>query len=185
MATRKSGKKRAAAEINRMIERYEVQIEKQRKTLERQGYAFSAPTREELREQLSRSDSPYILWAGWVPSVTSGGLIEYKVAVTNPDPYQWSFLAVEVSVRKPTNNNRLLVWEHDARFPTLAPFAPSGFILGQSESDTETKVLTFELKTPTSIEKTGYFGHAVLFEIPVRSNMGRLFDYGTFFFSLS
>ena len=79
-----------------------AEIEKHRAQAEKQGHHFTAPTEEQLREKLGRTNSPMIVSQGW-SGAPAGGTVAYSVGVHNPDPTAWGWLFVHSSSAPPTS----------------------------------------------------------------------------------
>lgn len=180
------GQKRSPAELKRILDAVNNEIEKHKKEHEKQGKTFTAITPEQLENKLRRAQSPMIVWQGWSNTAPPGGVINYTVGVMNPDPVAWSNLAVEVTVgdRNPIANNDLFLSDRDARFPALAQPPTFGFTLGPAGSPTASTSFSFNLTVPTGVEKTGYFGNSVLQQLNFH-DVGKYLDRGVFFFGVA
>jgi len=182
MATQKevSGKK-SPADIERAMKAFEAEIERARKERAKVGMTFVALTREQLMEKLERANSPVIIWMNWSNDALPGGTICHGVGVQNPDPWTWDNLAVAVSVgnRNPIKDDDVFLSDFDRRFPTLAQPHPLGFSLGPLDVAS----FNFDLRVPCCIEKTGYFGNTVLFQIN-NYGVGVLLERSAFFFAV-
>ena len=86
-------------------------------------------TREEFEAKVKRVNSPMIVSQSWNNTASPGGTINYSVGIFNPDPIQWSNLAVSVSIgnRNPIASNDEFLTAFDARFPAYAKPATVGF----------------------------------------------------------
>jgi hypothetical protein len=181
----KTANKKTAAEIKRVIEAIEAEIQKEKKKREKSGETFVSLTREQLNNKLKRAESPIITFEGWNNTAPIGGTINYNVGVSNPDPFAWVNLAVAVSVgnRNPITSNDLFLSDFDRRFPTLAQPVTLGFSLGPAGSATASASFSFALKIPTGVEKTGYFGNTVLQQLSFL-DVGKYLDRAVFFFGV-
>jgi hypothetical protein len=185
MPTGKTASKKTAAEIKQAIEVIEAEIQKEKKKREKSGETFVSLTREQLNNKLKRAESPIITFESWNNTAPIGGTINYNVGVTNPDPFAWASLAVAVSVgnRNPITSNDLFLSDFDRRFPTLAQPATVGFTLGPVGSATASASFSFVLRIPSDVEKTGYFGNAVLQQLSFL-DVGKYLDRAVFFFGV-
>lgn len=181
MPTRKKAGKKSAAEIKQAIEAIEAEIQKEKKKREKSGETFISLTREQLEEKLQRAESPIIIWEIWTNTAPIGGIINYIVGVSNPDPFAWGALAVVVSVGNlnPITSNDLFLSDFDRRFPTLAQPGTKGFSLAPGASTS----LSFSLKIPSGVEKTNYFGNAVLQQLNFL-DVGKYLDRAVIFFGV-
>jgi hypothetical protein len=182
MAAKKTAKiRRSPADIRKAWEKLEPELARQRKEHERQGETFTSITREEFEAKMKRVNSPMIVSQGWNNNAPPGGTINYTVGVTNPDPVAVGNLAVSVSIgnRNPIVGNDQFLTAFDARFPTYAKPATVGFSLAPGASTTQ----SFQIKIPTGVEKTGYFGNSVLLRLSFH-DVGTYFDRGCFFFDV-
>ncbi len=187
MAPRKPKiRKKSPADIKRAIEMIEAEIQKEKTRQEKDGKIFVALTHDELVRKLRRANSPMITWQSWGGVVSPGGTNYYSLGVSNPDPVAWDHLALSVSIgnRNAIANNDLFMSDFDHRFPTLAQKPPFGFTLGPVGSQTASTSLSFELKIPSGIDKTGYFGNSVLIQLNP-SSVGTYLDRSVFFFSVA
>jgi len=185
MPVKKKAARKSAADIKRAIEAIEAEIQKEKKKREKSGDTFVSLSREELDNKLRRAESPMIIFQSWNNTAPIGGTINYTVGVSNPDPFGWSNLAVAVSVgnRNPITSNDLFLSDYDTRFPTLAQPPTLGFSLGPVGSPNASTTLSFALKIPAGVEKTGYFGNSVLEQINFH-DVGKYLDRGCFFFGV-
>jgi len=182
MAAKKTAKiRRSPADIKKAWEKLEPELIKQRKEHDRQGQTFTSITREEFEAKLKRVNSPMIVSQSWTNGAPPGGTISYTVGVTNPDPVATSGLAVSVSIgnRNPIVSNDQFLTAFDARFPTYAKPATTGFSLAAGASTTQ----SFQVKIPAGVEKTGYFGNSVLLRMSFH-DVGTYLDRGCFFFEV-
>lgn len=187
MATREVlVQKRSPAELKRLMDAITTEIAKHKEQHQKKGDTFTSVTQEQLENKLRRAQSPMIVWQAWNNTAPPGGAINYTVGVTNPDPISWSNLAVDVSVgdRNPIMNNDLFLSDRDARFPSLAQPPTIGFTLGPSGSATASTSFNFSLTIPNGVEKTGYFGNAVLQQLNFH-DVGKYLDRGVFFFGVA
>jgi hypothetical protein len=185
MVVRKTARKKSPAEIRRAVAAIEAEIQKHKIERTKAGETFVAVTREQLEKKLARAESPMIVWQSWGAPAPPGGTISYTVGVTNPDPFQWDYLAVAVSVgnRNAIAGNDLFLSDYDRRFPTMALPPTTGFSLGALGTPTASTSFAFVLRIPAGIEKTGYFGNAVLQQINWHDT-GKYLDRGVFFFGV-
>lgn len=181
----KAAKKRSPAEIKRATDMIMAEIRKEKDKREKSGETFTSLTREQLESKLQRAESPMIVWQSWNNTAPPGGTINYNVGVSNPDPVSWSNLAVAVSVgnQNAITNNDVFLSDYDTRFSTLAQPPTLGFTLGPAGSPTASSSFAFALKVPASVEKTGYFGNAVLAQLNFH-DVGKYLDRGVFFFGV-
>lgn len=187
MATREVlVQKRSPAEIKRLIDAITTEIAKHKEQHQKKGDTFTSVTQEQLENKLRRAQSPMIIWQGWSNTAPPGGTINYTVGIMNPDPVSWSNLAVEVTVgdRNPITDNDLFLSDRDARFAALAQTPPFGVTLGPSGSPTASTSFNFNLTIPNGVEKTGYFGNAVLQQLNFH-DVGKYLDRGVFFFGVA
>lgn len=183
MATKRMAKiRRSAADIRKLWQKLEPELARHREEHERKGETFTAITREEFEAKLKRVNSPMIVSQGWDNSAPPGGTIVYDVGLTNPDPTPWEYLAVAVSFgnRNPVASNDDFLSTFDSRFPTYAKPATVGFALAAGAFTTQ----SFQVRIPTGIEKTGYFGNCVLQRISYHG-VGTYLDRACFFFDVT
>src|SRR5262245_13956858 len=182
MAAKKKTKTRSPADIKKAWQKVEAELAKHKRERERQGETFTSITREEFEAKMKRVNSPMIVFQSWNNTSPPGGTINYSIGILNPDPIQWSNLAVSVSIgnRNPIASNDEFLTAFDARFPTYAKPATLGFSLAPGASTTQ----TFQIKIPAGIEKTGYFGNSALLQISFH-DVGKHLDRGCFFFEVA
>jgi hypothetical protein len=182
MAAKKKAKtRRSPADIKKAWQKLEAELTTHKREREREGETFTSITREEFEAKMKRVNSPMIVSQGWNNAAPPGGTINYSIGILNPDPIQWSNLAVSVSIgnRNPIASNDEFLTAFDARFPTYAKPATVGFSLAPGASTTQ----TFQVKIPAGIEKTGYFGNSALLQISFH-DVGKYLDRGCFFFDV-
>ena len=182
MAAKKKAKiRRSAADITKAWRKLEPELAKHKMERERQGETFTSITREEFEAKVKRVNSPMIVSQSWNNTASPGGTINDSVGIFNPDPIQWSNLAVSVSIgnRNPIASNDEFLTAFDARFPTYAKPATVGFSLAPGASTTQ----SFQVRIPAGVEKAGYFGNSVLLQISFH-DVGKYLDRGCFFFDV-
>ena len=137
------------------------EIEKEKKKVKK-GDNFTAPTEEQLRKKLERTDSPFIYFQSWGPAAP-GGTINYSVGITNPDPVQaiWIFAHVFVGSGNVVSSTGEFLLNVDTRFPRLTQPDFAGLNLAPGASST----LTFSINIPANVEHpTNYIGNTALFQ---------------------
>jgi hypothetical protein len=182
MAKKKATKaRRSAAEITKAWKKLEPELEKQKQGHSGPKKTFVSISRDEFEAKMKRVNSPMIVSQSWDDNAAPAGVINYTVGVLNPDPTVWNNLAVALSIgnRNPITNRDLFLNEFDARFPTYAQEAPIGFSLQPGES----KTLSFGIRIPAGVEKTGYLGNVVLQRLSFY-DVGMYLDRGCFFFAV-
>lgn len=172
---------RSAADVAKAWKTAEAEIARERKNREKKGETFIGLSKEQFEKKMKRVESPFIAWEGWSGTVAPGGTINYTVGVQNPDSFGWDNLAVSVSIgnRNPIVSNDEFLTTFDARFPTYAKPQPFGFSLAPGASTTQ----SFTIRIPAGIEKTGYFGNAVLQQLSFL-DVGKYLDRGVIFFEV-
>jgi hypothetical protein len=177
---KKKPKKWTKAEIKDHIQRIQAAVEKQRK--ENNDEIFMAITPEEIEKKFKRVNSPMIVSQGW-GHATTGGTVSYHLGIYNPDPvaYGGAYAHVWVGAGNidPTIGTFLL--NVDTRFPrlTLPPiYPPFAFPAGALTT------LDFDLKVPSTVEKTNYIGNCCLMSLPW-FNVGTYLDRAVFIFAVS
>ena len=173
---------RTAAEIAKAWKTAEAEIERERKAHEKKkGVVFTGLTKEEFEEKMKRAESPMIIGQSWSGSAPPGGTISYTVTVMNPDPFAWGNLAVSVSIgnRNAIVSNDEFMTTFDARFPTYAKTAPTGFFLAAGASVTQ----AFTIRIPANVEKAGYFANACLLAMNFH-DVGKYLDRGVCMFDV-
>jgi hypothetical protein len=159
------------------------QIEKRRKEAEREGLTFTAPTEEQLRRKLRRTNSPMIVFQAWNGlGAVAGGQINYDVGIHNPDPTDWISLFMHVFVGPgnmvPDTGEALA--SIDERFARLTlPQFPGLMIASGS-----TEQLNFSFDIPATVEKTNYLGNSFLFQ-SVWHDIGQYIDRAVFSFEVT
>jgi hypothetical protein len=157
------------------------EIEKHRKEAEEKGLSFTAPTEEQLKERLRRTDTPMIVFQGWSGTTTPGGQITYSLGIFNPDPTSRSSLYVHIIVG-PANMVRGVgeaLATADDRFPKLTQPPFFGLTLGPGASDQ----LNFTIPIP-NVEDSNYLGNSFLFEGDYH-DVGSYLDRGFFPFEVA
>ena len=172
---------RSAEDVEKAWRTAEAEIARERKNREKRGETFTAVSKEEFERKLKRVESPIIIWESWTNTAPPGGTIKYTVGVENPDPVDWQNLVVSVSIgnRNAIVDNDQFQTTFDARFPTYAQPAPVGFTLAAGASTSQ----SFAVAIPGGIERTGYFGNAVLLQMSFH-DVGKYLDRGVFFFEV-
>ncbi|HUP63058.1 MAG TPA: hypothetical protein VNA69_21885 [Thermoanaerobaculia bacterium] len=181
IARKVTAKVRSAASVDKVWKEAEKAIAGERKKRERSGETFTSVTRDQYVEKLKRVKSPVIIGNGWSNTAPPSGTINYSVTVQNPDPVTHVFLAVSVTIgnRNPIVSNDEFLTTWDTRFPTYAKQSPIGFSLGPGATTT----ISFSIRIPAGVEKTGYFGNTVLQQIDFH-DVGTYFDRACFFFEV-
>jgi hypothetical protein len=172
---------RSAADVAKAWKTAEAEIARERKNRERKGETFTGLTKEEFEKKMKRVDSPMIVWQSWSGSAPPGGTISYTVGVQNPDAFGWVWLAVSVSIgnRNAIVSNDEFMTTFDARFPTYAKPATTGFSLAAGATTSQ----AFTIKIPAGVEKTGYFANACLVQLNWH-DVGKYLDRGLCFFDV-
>ena len=99
MAAKKKAKtRRSPADIKKAWQNLQPALAEHGREHERQGETFTSITREEFEAKVKRVNSPMIVSQSWNNTASPGGTINYSVGIFNPDPIQWSNLAVSVSI---------------------------------------------------------------------------------------
>lgn len=176
-----AGAVRTAEEVAKAWKKAEEDIAREKKAREKKGEVFTSLSKEEFEKKMKRVDSPMIVWQSWGGSTTPGGTISYTVGVQNPDSFGWVWLAVSVSIgnRNAIVSNDEFMTTFDARFPTYAKTAPTGFSLAAGASTSQ----AFTIRIPTGIEKAGYFANACLLQLNWH-DVGKYLDRGVCFFDV-
>jgi hypothetical protein len=177
-ATTKKGKF-TTAQIKDHTQRIQKAIEKFKR--ENKYEQFTALTPEEIEKKMKRVNSPMIVSQGW-NGTTPGGTCNYSVGIYNPDPTQaiWLFAHVWVGSGNVDPNVGTFLLNVDSRFPRLTQPPPTGLSLAPGASAT----LTFALKVPSTVEKTGYIGNSCLMQVNWH-DVGTYLDRGVFVFAVS
>src|SRR5712691_10564553 len=94
MARRKKSDQEVKEELERRLE--EIEVLKQQ--AQRQGLAFSAPSREQLEKKIrgETSNSPYIYSMSWTSGTLLGNPAYFQVWMANPDPTAYGPVFVSV-----------------------------------------------------------------------------------------
>ncbi len=142
---------------------------------------FTGITREEIVKKFTRVNSPMIVSQSW-GGTTPGGTVNYNVGIYNPDPTTaiWLFVHVWVGSGNVDPVPGTFLLNADTRFPRLTQPAPLGFSLAAGASTT----LSFSLKVPAAVEKTGYIGNSCLMRFNWHDT-GTYLDRGVFVFAVS
>lgn len=157
------------------------EVERRRQEAEREGLNFTAPTAEQIRRKLSRTNSPWIVFQTWYPA-SPGGTVNYDVGINNPDPDRWIWLFVHVFVG-PANvapDVGDAVNAVDSRFPRLTLPRFDGLTIDPGD----TQVLSFALDVPAGIEPSNYLGNSILFQ-STWHDVGTYLDRGLFVFEVT
>lgn len=172
---------RSAADVAKAWKTVEADIARERKNHEKKGETFVGLTKEEFEKKMKRADSPFLSGASWNNTAPWGGTINYTVHVYNPDPVAWDSLAVAIAIgnRNAIVSNDEFLTTCDARFPTYAKPATTGFSLAPGASTS----FTFAIKIPNGVEKTGYFANAVLQQLSYL-DVGKYLDRAVCFFEV-
>ncbi len=150
------------AEVDRHVKTVEAAVEKARR--EHSGDQFLGITADEIREALTRVESPFISFVGW-GSVTPGGTVSITVGVFNPDPPPNAgslFLHIFVGPTSGVTDVGQYFLNVDTRFPRLMQPGAPGFSLASGA----TTAFTFSFTAPAAIEKTNYTANAALVRAP-------------------
>jgi hypothetical protein len=172
---------RTPADINKAWQQIEKEVAKLRKEAEGRGEVTQALTRVEFDAKLKRVNSPMIIAHGWSPSAPPGGTITYWLWIRNFDvlPSTGIALTVFVGNRNPITSNEQFFNAFDARFPTYALGAPTGFTMGPAQPG----MYSFQVAIPMGVEKTGYFGNFALQKINFLG-VGTVIERSCFFFDV-
>jgi hypothetical protein len=158
------------------------EIDQQRQEAERQGLNFSAPTADQLRSKLARTNSPMIVFQSWSGSAPRGGALNYTVGINNPDPDPWIWLFAHVFVG-PANVARNVddaVSAVDSRFPRLTMPEFAGLTLDPGV----TQSLSFSLEVPAGVDPSNYLGNTILFQ-STWHDVGEYLDRSLFVFGVT
>jgi hypothetical protein len=158
-------------------------VEKRRKAAEREGLTFTAPTEEQLRKKLRRTNSPMIVYQSWNGlGATAGGTINYEIGINNPDPTDWIWLFVHVFVGPgnmvPDTGESLA--PVDERFAQLTEPKFPGLTIAAGA----TEQLNFSFGIPATIERSNYLGNSYLFQ-SVWHDVGLYIDRSVFTFEVT
>lgn len=149
-------------QVERHVKSVEAAVEKARR--EHTGDQFVGITAEEIRETLTKVESPFISFVGW-SSVAPGGTVAVTVGVFNPDPPPNAgslFLHIFVGPTSGVTDVGEYFLNIDARFSHLMQPGAPGFSLASGA----TTAFTFSYKVPASVEKTNYTANAALVRAP-------------------
>lgn len=146
------------------------EIDVQRKKAEDAKMRFTALNEQQLNARLLPRSmpsmpfpmvAPLIVWQGWTATACAGGTIEYSFGVYNPLPagQNWLFAHAFVGPANFVHAPGVAVQSVDNRFPRLSEPAFPGLDLGPGATAT----LHFNLKLPTLLEPSNYFGNTLLF----------------------
>jgi hypothetical protein len=137
------------------------EIQRRRDEAREQGRHFTAPTQEQLRTKLMKTNSPMIVFQSWDGGTSTPGIINYTVGINNPDPDTrvWLFVHLFVGPANlvPDVNDALA--PVDERFPRLTEPEFDG--LGVAPSVTAS--LNFAIAVPPSVQPSNYLGNSFLF----------------------
>ena len=172
---------RTPGDVSKAWRQIEKDVATLRKEAESRGEVVMAITRAEFEAKLKRVNSPLIVAHGWSPSAPPGGTITYWLYIRNFDVLPATNVALTVFVgnRNPIVNNDEFFSGFDARFPTYAQGAPTGFTMGAAQP----AILSFQVAVPQGIEKTGYLGNCALQKIAFLG-AGTVFERSCFFFDV-
>jgi hypothetical protein len=137
-------------------------VQKLQREAKRQGWNFTTPTDDQLKEKLGRAKSPMIVFQGWSGSAAPGGSISYQVGINNPDPTNWIWLFVHLFIG-PGNmvpNTGPALAPFDDRFPRLTLPDFDGLQIASGATET----LDFQIPVPAGVEATNYLGNSFLFQ---------------------
>jgi len=182
MATKGRKAKWTAAQIKAHIRNIQEVIE-QHKRLVKPGEDFTAVTPEDIERKLKRANSPMIVleYGSWTGPTPRGGTLSYNVGIYNPDPQQAKSLVAHVWVGSGSVDPMVgtFLLNVDTRFPRLTQPAWPGLTLDPNFS----KVLTFAVKVPSTVERTNYLGNCCL----MRLGWGEptYLDRGNFLFTVA
>jgi hypothetical protein len=170
-----------AAEQARYFAKLKEEIEKERRKV-KEGDSFTAPTDDQLKQKLKRTNTPFIYFQGWTSAVAPGGTISYNVGITNPDPITQTSMFAHVFVG-PANvvaavGDALQIV--DTRFPRLTEPKFFGLSIASGASAT----LTFSIKVPLGIDPSNYLGNTFLFQFNWH-DVGTYFDRSVFVFQVT
>jgi hypothetical protein len=156
-------------------------IERSRQEQVDQGLTFTAVTPEQLEHKLKRSNSPMIVWQSWSTSTPVGGVLQYRVGVSNPDPvdYPSVYLHAFVGLANIAQDVDTAVLAVDTRFPQLTGPSVSGLVLKAGTSDQ----VSFDVSIP-AVEGSTYLGNSVLFQATWHEPANYL-DRGLFVFEVT
>ncbi len=147
------------------------EIEFLREQARAEGFSFSAPSEEELKKKIRRTNSPYITGQGWSHG-SPGSTISYRVSIRNPDPTNtyvnaYVFFGPANLVAEAGDALKL----HDTRFPRLGAW--NIYVTAGS-----TVNATFSIKIP-DVESSVYFGNCFVFRGSYH-DIGSYLDRGFF-----
>lgn len=159
----------SAAEQKKHFERIKKELEQLRGTIKK-GDDFVTLTDEQLGKKLKRTNTPFFVAQSW-SAAAAGGVVNYSVSITNPDPISQSSLWAHVFVgpANPVSDLGDFLQIVDARFPRLTqPTTSFGLTLASGASQT----LSFSINVPAGMQPGRYLGNTVLIQL-------NLFDVGT------
>jgi hypothetical protein len=178
MTSKSKQKKWTAAQVKEHIRNIGKAIEKHKN--ENKGEHFTSVTPEEIERKLKRVNSPMIVSQAW-GDTTPGGTLGYGFGIYNPDATVAGSLYAHVWVGSgnidPTVGTYLL--NVDTRFPRLTQ--PKAFALTLDPGAWST--LHFDIKVPSSVEKTNYIGNSCLMQFDWH-DVGTYLDRSVFVFEV-
>ncbi len=177
MARRKKSDQEVKEELERRLE--EIEVLKQQ--AQRQGLAFSAPSREQLEKKIrgETSNSPYIYSMSWTSGTLLGNPAYFQVWMANPDPTAYGpvFVSVFFGVANFFDNIADGIIARDQRWPYLS--SPDFNLLAGG-----TATQLFNYTTPSTVQRSTYLGNVVLWRNEYHDK-GTYFDRGGFFVTLA
>lgn len=179
MAKQVTREKFTPAQVRELTVKIEEAIKKHKR--ENKGEHFTAVTTEDIQRKLKRVNSPMIVSQGW-NSTTPGGMVSYSLGIFNPDPTQeiWIFAHVFVGSGNVDPSTGTFLLNVDERFPRLTEPQFFGLTLAPGASS----VLNYQLKVPSSVEKTNYLGNSCLMQFNWHDT-GKYLDRSVFVFAVS
>ena len=164
------------------LDKIKKDVDKHRREAKRQGWHFTTPTDDQLKQKLGRARSPMIVFQGWSGSAPPGGAVNYQIGINNPDPTNWIWLFVHVFVG-PGNmvaDTGEALAPIDQRFARLTLPEFDGLQIASGATET----VDFQIPVPANVERTNYLGNSFLFQ-SVWHDPGQYIDRSLFVFEVT